>query len=641
MNTMKLVTQNFKRSMQNYFSLILSLAFTILIFYNFLNVIFTDTFLILGQQNKSYIDSIIAVISIVLVCFMFCYIWYATNVFLTKRKKEIGIYVFMGLTNQKIGKMYMLETILIGITAYILGIGFGVITTQLFQMILLAISDISVEIAFRFSLEPIVITAAIYFIVYFIFVLKGYVNIVRSSVLDMISANRQNEYVKTKTWILVIKTIFGIAILITGYQLAIKEGKIGVMMNMAVVMNIVVATVLVIIGIYLMFGGCLPFVFQKLADNKRFLYCKERNLWINSVIFRTKKNYRTYAMVCVLMLCAVTALATSFAMKERYHKIIHFRNTYTYQVLSTRADMQGQLEGLIEQDNDIVYQTALPILVVDASLFATDFTQRDYAIVKYSDMKTLAKEIGEEFVYEELKEDEIIKISHIILLSLIVDRSEIKVMINGKEYRQIEDTNTAYLGYLQEQRSFYMVNDEEYEKLMSLGQQLYMYNFYIDDIYNFEASRDELQGVVNNSGEDYMGLVVINPHNSDIEWIKVMYSICIFMFLVFVMASVCILFMKLYNDAFEEKERYKVLKKLGFDSAVLGKAIRKELRVAYVCPFLLMAVSSYFSVHSLEKMMNTDLGWINFVSVAIIFVFFLVFYEISVVAYRRNAGVKE
>ncbi|MFQ7356242.1 MAG: hypothetical protein ACLROG_16815 [Coprococcus phoceensis] len=58
---------------------------------------------------------------------------------------------------------------------------------------------------------------------------------------------------------------------------------------------------------------------------------------MNNIVFRMKRNYRTYAIVSVLMLCSVTALAAGFAMKERYDGMVHFRNTYTYQVLSTSA----------------------------------------------------------------------------------------------------------------------------------------------------------------------------------------------------------------------------------------------------------------------------------------------------------------
>ena len=40
-------------------------------------------------------------------------------------------------------------------------------------------------------------------------------------------------------------------------------------------------------------------------------------------------------------------------------------------------------------------------------------------------------------------------------------------------------------------------------------------------------------------------------------------------FLVFVMASGCIMFMRLLNDSFAEQERYKVLRKIGITDRVM------------------------------------------------------------------------
>ena len=57
-----------------------------------------------------------------------------------------------------------------------------------------------------------------------------------------------------------------------------------------------------------------------------------------------------------------------------------------------------------------------------------------------------------------------------------------------------------------------------------------------------------------------------------------MFSVSFFVFMVFVFASGCILFMKIYNDAFEERERYRVLSKLGISQKTLNKAIANELR---------------------------------------------------------------
>ena len=162
MSMMKLAFHNFKTSFKSYLSLIISLSFAILIFYNFQNILSSGVLTSLGESNTRNIEIIIQVITFVLGCFILFFVWYSTNVFLTKRKKEIGIYIFMGLSNQKIGKLYIIETTMIGLVALGLGIGFGVLTTQLFQMIMMAISDISVELVFSFSLQAVLYATVVY-----------------------------------------------------------------------------------------------------------------------------------------------------------------------------------------------------------------------------------------------------------------------------------------------------------------------------------------------------------------------------------------------------------------------------------------------------------------------------------------------
>ena len=130
MSMSKLAWQNFQKGIKNYLSLILSLAFTILIFMNFQNIVYSDALSVMGEHNKQYSEIIVQTISVVLGAFMFFFTAYATNVFLTRRKKEIGIYVFMGLTNQKIGKLYAIEMTFVGVLTLLIGIGLGILTTQ-------------------------------------------------------------------------------------------------------------------------------------------------------------------------------------------------------------------------------------------------------------------------------------------------------------------------------------------------------------------------------------------------------------------------------------------------------------------------------------------------------------------------------
>ena len=125
MGIVRLSFVNFKNSFRSYLSLILSLAFTILVLFNFQNIRYSGAFQVLGTRNEEYVGIIINVISFVLGCFMFFFVWYATNVFLTRRKKEMGVYIFMGLSNERIGALYFLETVFTGAAALFLGLTLG------------------------------------------------------------------------------------------------------------------------------------------------------------------------------------------------------------------------------------------------------------------------------------------------------------------------------------------------------------------------------------------------------------------------------------------------------------------------------------------------------------------------------------
>ena len=621
MRVFRLAFMNFRNSFRSYLSLVLSLAFTILILFNFQNLIYSGPFAVLGERNKQYIDMLVETVSVVLGCFMFFFLWYATNVFLTRRKREIGIYIFMGMSNRKIGRLYVIEISFVGVTALAAGIGSGALLGGLFQMIMSAVSDIAVDVRFGVSWKAVNVTGVSFLAMYFFFALKGYWNITHSSVLNMISAARQNEYVRMPKTVLSAKAALGAAVLSAGYYLANKGGRQS-MLN-----NALLAVVLVIAGVYLLFGGLIPLAFQTLSANKHFLYRGQRCLWVNQMVFRMRKNYRTYAMVCIVGICSVTALATGFAMKERYHNIVRFDNQYTFQLLTNQSGLGEKASALIGGAGDIACQTSLTALSLD----------QDHLVLKYSEVKRVAQERGERFDLSEPADDETVYLAYQILMSLIVHEKPYPVTIGGKAYLATRTVRDAYIGYMQRDMGcFYVVSDREYERLKEQGTMLYIHNYKLADDMDFAAARAAVDTLISNTDENFTARVAVDPFDNDKDWIKALHSLCIFMFLVFVVACGCIMFMKLYNDSFEEKERYLVLRKLGIPSGTIGASIAQELLSAYMLPFAVMAVSAYFSVHALGRMMHTSLFSIYVVSTLAVFAVFVLCYMLSVAVYRKN-----
>ncbi|MDE7206182.1 MAG: ABC transporter permease, partial [Lachnospiraceae bacterium] len=373
------------------------------------------------------------------------------------------------------------------------------------------------------------------------------------------------------------------------------------------------------------------------------LYRGQRCLWVSQTIFRMRTNYRTYAMVCIMGICSVTALATGFAMRNRYDNMIAFNHQYTFQFISNQSDIANTTQTLLDEKSAITYQSALCALCPDSAQLLSSYSdvQQMHLMLSYSDIQRVAQEAGMTFAFCEPADDEVYYLSHLVLLSFITNEEAEPVTIAGKTYRQTQRIMTPYLGYMQKELGcFYVVSDREYERLKAKSETVYyICNYKIADNDVFWEARAAFDTIVSNTDENYTARVSIDPYSNEGEWIKALHSLCIFMFLVFIVAGGCIMFMKLYNDSFEETERYAVLKKLGFSTRTLSASIAHELVAAYLLPFVVMTVSAYFSVLALGKMMRADLFAIYVVSTAVVFIVFVLFCVLSIVVYQKTLSV--
>ena len=211
-----------------------------------------------------------------------------------------------------------------------------------------------------------------------------------------------------------------------------------------------------------------------------------------------------------------------------------------------------------------------------------------------------------------------LELNHVILLTMADTGKNWSAKINGREYTVVGEDDTAYLGDLQSQIQLFVANDTDYEQMKKLGAEMILYNYKIKDSENAEASRPYLDTLIRR-GEDgsyKVGVNVIQPVRKDETWIRIFYSLCVFMFATLILAGGSIIFIKLSNDAYADRDYYQVLIKLGISRKNLKKAVKNEIRFTYYCPFVLMAVSSWFSVKALGNVMKENLFLVNVYSAA-------------------------
>lgn len=109
MNIFSIALNNLKNNIKIYSMFFISMIFSVFILVNFELLLYEDIMQYIGKINKDIYIVLLKCVVAVLIIFMIFFIWYSTNIFLRKRKKEIGIYVFSGLDLFIIGKIYFIE----------------------------------------------------------------------------------------------------------------------------------------------------------------------------------------------------------------------------------------------------------------------------------------------------------------------------------------------------------------------------------------------------------------------------------------------------------------------------------------------------------------------------------------------------
>ena len=193
MNVLNIAYNNYKNNIKVYSMFFISMVFSVIILSNFIILMNGSSLEYIGEINASYAKDMLLMLIIILTIFSFFFIWYASNVFLKNRKKEIGIYTFMGLDSIVVGKIYFLEMMLIGISSVGVGSCSGVFLSKFFQMIVFKVAGFNVDVKFNVTMDSILYTLIIFMTIFLFFSIKGFINILRSSVIDLLKDSKKSD----------------------------------------------------------------------------------------------------------------------------------------------------------------------------------------------------------------------------------------------------------------------------------------------------------------------------------------------------------------------------------------------------------------------------------------------------------------
>src|SRR5690625_1428706 len=124
---------NVFRNKRLYVAFFLSSLFTVMVFFTFGNFAFHPS--LTGEDMNTNVTQGMLVAGGIIYVFSFFFILYSMSSFLQSRKKEFGVLMTQGMSNQQIRWMVFLENMIIGFFATIFGIGLGLVFSKAILLI--------------------------------------------------------------------------------------------------------------------------------------------------------------------------------------------------------------------------------------------------------------------------------------------------------------------------------------------------------------------------------------------------------------------------------------------------------------------------------------------------------------------------
>ena len=620
MNLFKLSLMNIRQSIKNYGVYIFSMVFSIAVFYNFTTLIFSKQFLEIKDLNAVSMAG--GMCAFVLIFFFIFFISYSSKFFIEQRKKEFGIYTFMGVENKQIALMFSLEALIIGLISMIIGMGIGILLNKIFLMILVKLSYVNKVINFEINFISVIQTLLIFLIILIGVFIKEYICLIKTDISKLINAKKIYQLENNK--LNNTKGVVGFIIIILGYLLILKYKEA----NVAFPIAIMTTVIMTIIGTHFLFRGFFSIFIRNIIKNKKRLYSKTNIVSYNNIIFRIKDNNKTLAQAAILIACSLTCIMVAFCMSSCFSS--GFENEYPYSIYYTseNKDDDKALDMAINLGNEGVKdETTVDLIPYKSNL---SMYINDVYLAKYSDIEKLLKH-GKVKHEKDIEKNKPQQGEALLLVDTRV-MNAFKINDNLKISNELIKINKNIPSNIMGQltNGTLVLNDNDYENLKTKLNKKELY-FKGITLKNFENTNSIAQYMRENTKSEIYSADQFDK--SAYYAINGVYFVGCFLALVFTVSLGSIMYFKCIQDASIDKERFNTLRKIGVSQEYINKAVFKQLGIFFILPVIVGSIHGIVAGYAVNSMFNSDHLELIGVSLIIFSFIYLIFYIISTKKY--------
>ncbi len=189
----KLALRNVRRSFRDYGVYLLTLTFGVCLFYTFNSIDGQGVMVYLAQSQNpmaQLIQTILDIFSVFVAVVLACLILYANTFLIRRRKRELGTYLLLGLSQRQVSGLLVLETLVIGLISLAAGLLLGLAASQGLSALTLSMFSIRVDaFALAFSPRAAVRTVGYFGLIFLLVMVFSGIQVSRARLIDLMQGS--------------------------------------------------------------------------------------------------------------------------------------------------------------------------------------------------------------------------------------------------------------------------------------------------------------------------------------------------------------------------------------------------------------------------------------------------------------------
>lgn len=625
----RLALTNIKKHARSYVPYIITCVITIAMFYIIKSLAFNL------DKNLSSISAATSMSlgSIVVAIFAIIFLFYTNSFLLKKRKKEFGLYNILGMEKKHMSALIATESLIVSVISLVLGLIIGIALDKLIFMIVIKLLDGQSPLGFTIIPEAILHTVVLFCIIFAAILLNSVRIVYTTKTIDLLHGSNTGEKEPKTKWLL---AILGVLCLGGGYTISIISKN-----PVSAIGLLFIAIVLVVIGTYFIFVAGIIALLKLLRKNKGFYYKTSHFISISGMIYRMKQNAVGLANICVLSTMVLVMVSTTSSLVIGMQDTINTISPYDYSISVVDGKTNQQVKDDIKNtaaDNNLKITKFVDYqyLEFNADLKYNYITASDYSaesenlvgliIVNQQDYNMLTNS------NVELSDDQVMMFypNSFPYSDLTIFDQRYKV----KESRKIGDfiPGKNLIGYsIYDSYGIVVKDNSQLQQISKYYNSFYgnsetnEYNEHNCYFYecNFNVDADlkkqlEFNEIIRNSelyqGSYYHGSISSTFKSEALQAFRDTYSslffLGIFLSILFIMATILIIYYKQISESYDDKERYEIMQNVGMSHTEVKRTIRSQVLTVFFLPLIVAGVHVAFAFPIMSRVLSL-LGLIN------------------------------